>query len=436
MAFENIRPFQVGLLGGFALLGVVSLILIATFQGFSTGQGKIYGDAVVIWGTLNNTAIRNTINKIAEDDKDFSVVTYVEKDPRTFEEELVNAIAENRAPDAILMSHEDLVTYRPKLLSIPYENFPLRNFKDTYLDGAEIFALSDGLYALPFAVDPVVMYWNRDIFSTGGLALPPATWEALTDTVQQLTLRDATRNILQSTVAFGEYRNVDHGKEVLLTLLLQSGSRMIEESEQNYVVALDEPINQDSRPPLASTLQFYTEFSNANSQLYSWNRAKENDLNEFLGGTLALYFGYGSEALRVRQRNPNLNFDVTSVPQGAGATIKRVYGQFYGLALLRSTSNPQGTYRALLTLSSPEAAAAISEELSLSPVHRSTIALGSPNPYRQTILSQALIARGWLDPGSEASDTILETMVEDVVSNRQKASAAAGDAVQRFKIAF
>src|SRR5690606_11854218 len=98
-------------------------------------------------------------------------------------------------------------------------------------------ALSDGLYAVPFAVDPMIMYWNRDILAAGGFAQPPATWESLTATVEQITLRDATRNILQGTVAFGEYSNVINAKSMLLTLLLQSGSRMVEEGQSRYVVA-------------------------------------------------------------------------------------------------------------------------------------------------------------------------------------------------------
>ncbi|MEZ4200643.1 MAG: extracellular solute-binding protein [Candidatus Paceibacterota bacterium] len=146
--------------------------------------------------------------ELAREDDNFTVVRYVEHDSRTFEDDLVNAIAEGRAPDLIIMRDQDLVTYRPKLLAIPYDTLPLRTFKNTYLDGTEIFALSDGIYALPFMVDPLVMYWNRDIFANVGMAEPPTTWEALTNAVQEITLRDATRNILQSTVAFGEYRNV------------------------------------------------------------------------------------------------------------------------------------------------------------------------------------------------------------------------------------
>lgn len=433
---DNLRPFQIGLLVGFALVAIVSVIALASFKGFSVGAVNPYGEQVVIWGTLDKKTFNDTFLQITGDDKNFQVVTYTQKDPRSFEAELVNAIADGDAPDAVLISHEDLVTLRTKLQPIPYSLVSERTLKDTYVDGSEVFARKTGLYALPMFIDPMVMYWNRDLFSTAGLALPPTTWESLTDAVSQVTLRDATRNILQATVAFGDYQNVNHFKEVLLTLLQQSGSRLVEEGDTKYQVALDSSASDGSRRPLTSALQFYVEFGNSSSPLYSWNRTFQDDASAFVGEKLALYFGYGSEAERLRARNPNFNFDVANIPQGAGATVKRVYGNFYGLALVKAGTNQQGAYRAMVKISDPAVVGSMSEKLDLAPAHRVTIASGSSDPVRQTILTQALIARGWLDPGSDKSKTVFGQMVDDVISGRQKATAAALDAVRRLELAF
>jgi len=433
---EKFRPFQVALLVGFGLMGILSLVILASVRGISGNLTNPYGDRVEVWGTFDEAVMLEIIQTISDDDKNFKVVDYIEKDPRTFGDELVNAIAEGSSPDAVFINSEELVTYRSKLQPISYENISKRMIRDTYIDGAEIFALSDGLYALPIAVDPMVMYWNRGILASGGEPVPPATWESLTDMVQNLTLRDATRNILQSTVAFGEYKNVIYAKETLLTLLMQSGSRMIEETDRGYVVAIDTLVGDSSRTPLAATLQFFVEFSNVNSPLYSWNRSQENDLTAFLGEELALYFGYGSEAPRIESSNPNFNFDVVGVPQGAGATIKRVYGKFYGLSLLKASDNPQGTYLAMLKLNSPEVVSYLTNQLYLSPVLRTLVAEDPGNPYRQTIFNQALISYGWLDPDSEKSDEVFNQMIDDIVSNRQKISSVAADTVRRLELSY
>ncbi len=433
---EKLRPFQIGLLGFFGILAFLSLIIIATYQGVVSNEISPYGESVVIWGTLDERVILTAMENIAVTDKDFNVVDYFQKDERSFEAELVNAIADGNPPDAIIMSHEDLVTLRNKLQPIPYEAIPERTFKDTYIDGAEIFARPDGIYAVPLAVDPLLMYWNRDLFAKAGFPLPPGTWEVLTDAVQVLTLRDTTRNILQSTIAFGEYRNVKNAKAVLMMLLMQTGSRLVEEGEGRYYVALDESLVEDNSKPFNATLQFFVEFSNANSPNYSWNRSISDDLTSFLAEDLALYFGFGSEYPKIREQNPNFNFDTAAVPQGAGANVLRTYGRFYGLALIKSSDNQQGAYQAILKLANADTVGAIASELNFAPANRNVIALGATDAYKQTIFNQALIARGWLDPGKEASDTVFQTMVEDVVSSRQKVTSAVSDAVRRLELEF
>lgn len=433
---KNLRPFQIGVLALFAVVGVVSVGFLATYSGITGGDVNPYGERVVVWGSFPQESIRPILLDLTTEDDNFSVVEYLEVDERTFEDTLVNAIAEDRSPDLVIIEGGELVTFRPKLLAIPYDTISLRTLRDVYLDGVELFARSDGLYAIPLFVDPMVMYWNRDIFANAGLAEPPNTWEALTNVAQRVTLRDATRTIIQSAVAFGEYRNVLHAKDVLITLLLQSGSRMITETDSNYAVELNTPQQVDQQRPFNITLQFFIEFSNANSPLYSWNRTWQDDRTAFVSEELALYFAPGSEYDRLRALNPNFNFDVTNVPQGAGATVQRTAASFYGLSILKASSNPQGAYLVAQQLGRADVAARLSEVLDLAPVHRATIAAGSSAPERQVVYQAALNARGWLDPAPAVTNTVLREMVESVTSNRVKVNAAVSDAVRGVELAF
>lgn len=431
---QNLRPFQIGLLVLFGVIALISLVALAGYQGVGGLASNPYGERVTIWGTLDNGPFTTLLQDLSREDKNFDIVYYVEKDPRTFESELVNAIAEGKGPDAIILGSEDLVTFRTKLEPLSYDTFSERTLRDQYADGFEIFARPNGLYAIPLLIDPVLMYWNRDIFAGGGLSQPPSTWESLTDVTETLTLRDATRNLRQATVAFGEYENVDNAKAVILTLLLQSGSRMITEGNDRYQVALNTSQNNQG-DPLFSTLQFYVEFNNVSSPLYSWNRTFESDRLAFLGERLALYFGYASEYDRLRQENPNLNFDAAAVPQGAGATVKRDYGQFYGLSILTSSSNKAGAYRASLMISSAAGAANLASGLGMAPAHRSSLG-NAADPIDDIAFSQALIARGWLDPGSAESDQAFASMIGDIVSGRSSIGTAVSDTIRRLELAF
>ncbi len=67
------------------------------------------------------------------------------------------------------------------------------------------------------------------------------------------------------------------------------------------------------------TADFYTRFARPDNTLYSWNRSFSSDRDRFVSGDLALYFGYGSEGKELERLNPNLNFDIAEVPQGATA---------------------------------------------------------------------------------------------------------------------
>ena len=433
---QNLRPFQIGLLAAFAVIALLSLLLLASYQGLGGLEANPYGERVVIWGTLDAGPFNALMQEIVKTDRDFNVVEYVEKDPRTFEADLIDSIAEGTGPDAIVLDHEHLVTLRSKLEAISYDNFSVRTLRDQYVDGFEIFALQNGLYAIPFAVDPMLMYWNRDLFAAGGLAEPPATWESLTDTVERLTLRDATRNILQATVAFGQSRNVMNTKSTLLTLLLQSGSQMVTEGQSRYQVSLDTSVGNTTSRPLFSTMQFYVEFSNVSSPLYSWNGTFDSDEQAFLSERLALYFGYGSEWSDLRGQNPNLNFDVAAIPQGAGANVKRVYGQFYGLALVAASGNQAGAYSAIAALGSAANTKALADSLGLAPAHRTSLSAGSETAIGQRVYDQALIARGWLDPGPEESEEIFGQMIDDVISGRTQIGGATTDTIRRLELAF
>ncbi len=434
----NLRPFQIFLLTAFAIIAVVSIILLSNFQSETSTEQLAYGSKVEIWGTFDPAIVDRLFQNITQEDKGFAVVSYRRIDARMFDDEFVNAIAEGRSPDMIMLSSADLVKHRAKLVPIPYETLPVRTFRDTYVEGAEIFALRDGVYAVPFAVDPLVMYWNRDIFASNGLAQPPATWEeVVANVVPRTTLRDAGRNVTQSGIAFGEFRNVHRAKDVLLLLALQSGSSGVTESERGYVVRLNEsPEGSGSRVPLEASLQFFTDFSNANSANYSWNRAMARDTDAFTSGDLALYFGRASEAPSIDSKNPNLNFDVAAVPQGGTATARRNFGTFYGFAIPRASANVNGAYAAAQRITSYKYADEFTTALTMAPVRRDLVAAGSADPLRAIMLQSALMARGWLDPDPEASDGIVMQMVEDVVSNRQRVTNAVTDAVSRLVLEY
>jgi len=434
---SKIRPFELALIIIFVLSALIGVFIVSNRTGDPGGLTSVVGTSFSIWGTVDAEPVNAFLKEMADTDKSLQVVRYRQIDPRSFESELVNAIAEGNSPELILVPHTFLVSLRTKLQSIPFTTFPERTFRDTYVDGASIFLLSDGIYGYPFAVDPLVMYWNRDLFSSGGLAQPPKTWESfLNETTPALTRRDSQFEITQSAVALGEYVNVRHAKEILAMLFLQAGSTMVDEQNQAYKVTL----NQNTAtgvPPAEAVVSFYTQFSSPSKAQYSWNRAKPEDRRSFLQGTLAMYFGMGSERTALELENANLNFDMAEVPQGSGVTVRRNYGEFYAFAIPRGAKNQQGAFTvAQLFGFNAQNADMLREGLGLAPVHRSLIGSSSGDIY-ETILGQAaLVARGWLDPDPEGSKNVFRQMIESAVANTGRTSEVISDTVHRLQSLF
>jgi ABC-type glycerol-3-phosphate transport system substrate-binding protein len=149
------------------------------------------------------------------------------------------------------------------------------------------------VYAIPVLVDPLVFYWNRDLFTNEAIAQVPKDWDTFVKLVPRLSHIENGAKLTQSAVSFGEYDNVLHAKEILSALLMQTGVSMVSESDDNFVSDFAISYNSNLNPNLA--LKFYTSFSNPIKTVYSWNKTFDRSLEEFAANKIAMYPGFVSE---------------------------------------------------------------------------------------------------------------------------------------------
>lgn len=429
----KLRPFELGLIVVFLGLIVTALIFLSAYKKPEDTDGPVVG-VVSIWGVLPREAVAPIIDELMKNDKAYERVSYRSIEVANFNDELVNALADGQGPDIILISHEQLVEMRRRIQPISYDSFPLRDIKNIYVDGAQIFTLSDGLYAYPVAVDPLVMYWNRDLVTSDGFLEAPTTWEAMVNEyLPTLIRRNPDRSITRSVIAFGEYNNIRNGFGIISMLLMQAGTKgVVDENGKTYRIELNQSTDGSSEP-LRVVSDFYTRFSKPTNSLYSWNRSFSSDLDRFISGELVFYFGYASEGPEIERRNPNLNFDIAEVPQGAASTVRRTYGRFYGIAALRSSDNLAGASTVLQLLGSKDISDKISQSAAMVPVFRTSVSGGSNDTYGRISYKSATIAYGWLNPRLSKSNEILKTMTEDINENRRDVGGAANDVVERLE---
>ncbi len=403
---------------------------VAVFSGiFSSGKGQSSTPqgTVTVWGILSSEVMQPYTTTFNSQGLDYSI-SYIEKSEATFASELITALADGRQPDLVLVSSEIFSQFRDKLYPIPYAQYSERSYRDASVDGGQIFLAREGALALPLLIDPLVVYYNKDLLARENFVLPPQRWEDIARSVPLFTTRDARGNINTSAIALGEGSNIAHSRDILSALFLQAGNPIVsvDRSSGARSAALDTLGTQEA-------LSFYLSFSDPMSETYSWNRALPSNLQLFLSGRLAFYIGRASELFSIQSQNPNLNFDVIELFQPEGAVRPVTFGSMLGVAMLKTAPNPAAAYLALGAIASDESVDALSKGASLPPAKRSLLLVPQESPYVSVFFKAALNSFSWPDPNPAATEGIFRGMMQAITSGRSDLSTAINEANQTLQ---
>lgn len=415
---RNMSKFQLIFTGIFAAFIVIGVMVFA----LSKGGGGTAATPVTVWGVLPQSQFTQILQTIGLDKGDVFAVSYVEKRPEDFDEDFVEALADGKGPDLFFLPQASILKHESRLFAIPYKSFPERDFKDMFIEGSEIFLAPQGVLAVPYIVDPLVMYWNRTLFTNEGLAREPRFWEEMYSLTSRLTKKDGALNITQTTVPFGEFRNVSNAKAILSMLILQAGNPITLRDSSGAVEATLSGQFNLALAPAPEALRFFTDFSNPSTIYYSWNRSLPISQNFFIAGDSALYFGFASELPAIQRKNPNLNFDVAPVPQSRQAKKSLTFANFYGLAISKNSKNIAGAFALALRLTDNAGIQALVDTLKLPPVRRDIIGVKPADAYMSVFYDSALKSKAWLEPSSEDASRVFQNMVENVTAGRSSVS--------------
>jgi ABC-type glycerol-3-phosphate transport system substrate-binding protein len=418
----KLSMFQITLLvvfGGLAIAG----ILIFSFA-IGSGTANTVG-AVKIWGTLDQTAFATVLQQAADSNKQLSQVTYVQKDPATYEADLTQALASGTGPDLFLLRQDEAVHDAGLTTIIPLSALSQAQFESTFIEAASPFFTPSGAVGVPILADPLVLYWNKDMLAAAGFSQPPQYWDQLFNMSQKITAKDDAGSIVKATIAFGEYDNIANAKDILATLMLQAGSPITAYDAGGHLTP-SLGVGSGASAAAASALRFYTEFADPTQADYSWNRSLPEAQQDFAAGNLALYVGYASEEPLIKATNPNLNFAAAPLPQVRGAQNALDTAHVYAFAASRTGANPTGAITAAFLLVSSVNNKALSTALGIPSARRDVVgqsAQGDDDLFNK----QAILAHSWVDPDASATAGLFRDMIENTTSG----TLLVGDAIQR-----
>jgi ABC-type glycerol-3-phosphate transport system substrate-binding protein len=389
----------------YIICGSAILVAVLVFSGklnIGTKTNTNISGRVVLWGTVPSAVIRSATDLIGDTYPNISI-TYVQKDEKTYQEELVSALASGKGPDLFLLGPDEIFENQDRLTVVPYATYPELIYKQTFIDQADRFLTPEGILVFPLMVDPMVMYYNRDLLASSFIATPAKSWDDIIAQVPILTKKDDAGKITQSTIALGGFDNITHAKDIIALLLFQAGNSIVRRGLDGTLASSLVALNNDTSASLAIT--FLSRFGTTNSDLYSWNPSLPDSKTQFLSGSLAYYLGYASEFPELRKQNPNLNMDVVFVPQRASSQGSITYGSItsVGISKLGKQQSVAGTIA--LWLTDRAQSEKISAAAGLVSARKDVLSTKPrDDAYRALMYQAAIASRGWIDPNSTATD--------------------------------
>lgn len=122
----------------------------------------------------------------------------------------------------------------------------------------------------------LLLFYNKNLINN-----PPATWQEFLDN--------------QYSVALGTADNIEYSSEILVLLMIQQG---VEWPDFNN--------NLGKR-----ALQFYTQFADSSKKVYTWDKTRKNNFQEFNSGNINIIFALVEDKLKLEE----VNYGIVQMPR-------------------------------------------------------------------------------------------------------------------------
>lgn len=241
-----------------------------------------------------------------------------------YQNRLIKLIADGAGPD-MFMIHNDWLPYmEQQIVPVPAGLYSVKNYQDTFPDVVQKdFIDNNQIYAIPYYVDNLMLFYNTDIFTEKRIQEPPRTLQELVDMVPLLTEYDSRGNIVRSAIPLGVADGIPRAADILTALMMQYGAVMTSENKTTATFNLPAP---NTTPPVLAAqeaLAYYTAFADPNSPVYTYTDAKNadgsrkfpSDVQAFMEGKAAMMIGYSYQVDNIRKFNSTLKFATAPLPQ-------------------------------------------------------------------------------------------------------------------------
>ncbi len=329
-------------LGGLLVVVVAGILIYRAVAGGNAPSGSCGVPAptrvsLSWWGALPAAAVQPVINAYVSG-RPYVSIEYTQLDPKTGEQQLIEAWARNAGPDIYSLRNEQLkhfaaiglvspmpaattsYTYTKKKVLGIKEQLEICKFtkaapsaevlSSTFVAGALADLTRGGaIYGFPLQFDSVAMFYNQQLLDEAGILTPPKTWEDVRKVIPKLTLLDDKGKVIRAGAALGRGSNIPNMPEILRTIMLQFQVKLTDPTGSQVLFPNEKGAQQ--------VTEFASSFGNPTKTTYTWDDTLPSALDALAQGKVAIAFGTQAELSQVQGQTTGADIRATTFPQAA-----------------------------------------------------------------------------------------------------------------------
>ncbi len=371
-----------------------------------------------------------------------------------YRDQLLKAWAQDRGPDLFMVPNTWIREYQqyaeamPATMSVPvqftqgtikketvtrlqtYTGYNPKKVKDLFLDVVyQDVVNEDKIFALPYSVDTMALFYNRALLQANNIAEPARTWDEIVSQASTISKLNSDDSFLQSTIALGTTNNIPNAFDIVSLLMSQVGVSLTDGKYPAFT-------NDDKA---MSAISFYLNFARPTTVAYSWNKNQPNALDAFTSGRLAYFLGYNYHAAQIKQTNPKLDWDVIPVPQTNLAVPAQTYANYWVTMVAKKSKNTNVAWQAVYQMSQAANVKPYLEQTKKTTALRSLIKEQQDDliigPFAQNVLQAQSWYRGYNYPLAEKYFlTAIDTIANSATPTMDTLKGLSGQIRQTYEL--
>jgi len=368
------------------------------------------------WGLWEPASVMQTIIDEYEAENPGVTILYSQQAFSYYEGRLYTRLqqasdSEEPAPDIFRINNTWTSKYYKYLTPLSSTLMTVETYSDTFYPTAvRDFTAKDGnIYAIPWEIDGLAVFYNKQLLSSAGYDEPPTDWDSFIELAQELTVKNDAGQITTSGLAIGTANNINHSADILSYLMLLNGADLIDSTYTTTNLTNTEA---------TTAVTIYTQFSKGDDAI--WTTDLNSDLEMFYAGKLAMMFAPSWRAFDIIESSPSIEFGIAATPQLSNNNPV-YYSMYWGDAVSSTCEYPEAAWNFIKYLaehqqeifSESSQVRAFGEPYSLISLNEEL----TDNTYLEAYAAMAYNMKSWSMGDQSFVEETLNSAITEIVEN-------------------